>query len=296
MTSTSSAVAVAAPAKINLSLHVCGKRADGYHLLDSLVVFAGVGDRITAAPAETISLKITGPFGAALDGEQDNLVTRAARFLRAKYAVTPGVAQGAALTLEKNLPVASGIGGGSADAAATLVACGQLWGVDPKTFDDREIAAVLGADVPVCLRGVPAFMSGIGEVIDPAPPLPETWMVLVNPGEPLSTKAVFTALQGRFSQALDRAVLSHLADAKALAVALRTSHNDLMAPARELLPAVNTVLDTLEHAPGCLLARLSGSGPTCFGLFGSPQAAENAAKTIAAAQPSWWTAAAPILR
>jgi 4-diphosphocytidyl-2-C-methyl-D-erythritol kinase len=107
---------------------------------------------------------------------------------------------------------------------------------------------------------------------------------------------VFTALQGRFSQALDRAVLSNIADAKALALALRTSHNDLMAPARELLPAVNTVLDTLDHTPGCLLARLSGSGPTCFGLFGSAQAAENAAKTIAAARPSWWTAAAPMLR
>lgn len=287
-----SAVSVTAPAKINLSLHVCGKRADGYHLLDSLVIFADIGDRISVAPAADITLAIEGRFGAALTGESDNLVLRAARLLKTKY----NAAGGAAITLEKNLPVASGIGGGSADAAATLTACGQLWGVDPHAFSDSEIAAALGADVPVCLRGVPAFMSGIGEIIDAAPQLPDTWIVLVNPGEPLSTKAVFTALRGRFSKPLERAGLAGLPDAKALAEALRTSHNDLMAPARELLPAVNKVLDTLDRTQGCLLSRLSGSGPTCFGLFGSAEAAENAAKHIGAAQPYWWTAAGAVLK
>jgi 4-diphosphocytidyl-2-C-methyl-D-erythritol kinase len=286
------AVGVMAPAKINLSLHVTGKRDDGYHLLDSLVVFAGTGDHVTALPADDITLNITGPFGAALAGERDNLVTRAAKFLRAAHGIT----EGAAITLEKNLPVASGIGGGSADAAATLVACGNLWGVDPKLLNPTEVAAKLGADVPVCLRGVPAFMSGIGEVIDCAPQLPDAWLVLVNPGEPLATKDVFKALAGRFSKPMHRAGLDNLPHAKALTDILHTFHNDLMAPARELLPAVGEVLDTLAATPGCLLARLSGSGPTCFGVFATEEAAQSAAKSIAAAHPRWWTAPAPVLK
>jgi 4-diphosphocytidyl-2-C-methyl-D-erythritol kinase len=285
-------ITVAAPAKINLSLHVCGKRADGYHLLDSLVVFAGVGDGITVRPAETITLKITGPFGAALASEPDNLVLRAARLLAAKH----GIARGADITLEKNLPVASGIGGGSADAAATLTACGTLWDVDAQALDDREIAASLGADVPVCLRGIPAFMSGIGEIVEPAPLLPAAWLVLVNPGEPLSTKDVFKALQGRFSAPMQRDGVRNLRDAMALAEVLRNFHNDLMTPAKELLASVNAVLEALAATPGCLLARLSGSGPTCFGIFGDKRAAEDAAAHIQTAQPRWWTAAAPMLR
>ncbi len=292
MAGNQGAISVAAPAKINLSLHVCGKRTDGYHLLDSLVVFAGVGDRITVTPADTITLHITGPFGAALANEPDNLVLRAARLLAAKHGIT----HGADITLEKNLPVASGIGGGSADAAATLAACGQVWGVDAQALDDREIAASLGADVPVCLRGVPAFMSGIGEIVEPAPTLPAAWLVLVNPGEPLSTKDVFKALQGRFSAPTTRDGLRNLRDAKALTDVLQNFHNDLMAPAKELLASVTTVLDTLAATPGCLLARLSGSGPTCFGVFADQAAAEKAAAHIHGAQPRWWAAAAPRLR
>lgn len=285
-------ITVMAPAKINLCLHICGRRDDGYHLLDSLVVFAGVGDRISVTADADISLVITGPFGAALAGESDNLVLRAVRLLKAKHAI----ATGARITLEKNLPVASGIGGGSADAAATLMACGRLWDVDPTQLDDREVAASLGADVPVCLRAIPAFMGGIGEIIDAAPALPDAWLVLVNPGEPLSTKAVFTALRGRFSAPMTRAGLADLADAKALTDVMQHAHNDLMAPARELLPSVNTVLEALAQTPGCLLARLSGSGPTCFGVFGDANSAQNAAAALTAAQPCWWAAAAPMLK
>ena len=234
-------ISVTAPAKINLTLHVSGKRADGYHLLDSLVVFAGVGDTISVAPADTISLSVTGPFASSLANEPDNLVLRAARLL----AATHNVSAGAAITLEKNLPVASGIGGGSADAAATLKACQCLWYVDPNTIGDAGLAAKLGADVPVCLHGVPAFMSGIGEVIAPAPPLPPAWLVLVNPGLPLATKAVFGALNGRFAQPMIRADFEGLADAAALAVALKRYGNSLTVRALALLPAIGGVLKAL---------------------------------------------------
>jgi len=290
-TSHAGAISVTAPAKINLSLQVCGRRADNYHLLDSLVVFAGIGDAIRASAGEEISLVVTGPFGAALASEPDNLVLRAARLL----ARTHDISHGAHIALEKNLPVASGIGGGSADAAATLKACGRLWNVDPYALADADIAAALGADVPVCLRAMPAFMSGIGEIIAPSPPLPEAWLVLVNPGEPLATKAVFAALNGRYSAPMERRVFDHLKDAADLARALKLYSNDLMAPARELLPPVSAVIEALERTSGCLLARLCGSGPTCFGLFATAAAAHAAADEIRAARASWWVVAAPIL-
>ena len=237
------------------------------------------------------SLAITGPFGAALQAEPDNLVLRAARLLAATHKVT----KGAVLTLEKHLPVASGIGGGSADAAATLRACGELWNVDPRALSDAEIAAKLGADVPVCLHGKPAFMSGIGEIIDAAPRLPATWMVLVNPGVPLSTKTVFGALAGRFHAPMTRTDFAGLDTAMALAQVLKAYGNSLMAPAREQLPVIGSVLALIEATPGCLLARLSGSGPTCFGLYASAAQANAAAKHIKSVQNAWWTAAAPVL-
>jgi len=284
------AIGLMAPAKINLALHVCGKRADGYHLLDSLVVFAGVGDTITVTPNPTLRLTLTGPFGAALSSESDNLVLRAARML----AAARNVSAGAHIVLEKNLPVASGIGGGSADAAAALKACARLWKVTPG-FSDSEIAAALGADVPVCLKGIPAFMSGIGEIIDPAPALPTTWLLLVNPGLPLATKAVFGALAGRTSGPFVREDLAGLETPEALAKVLKGCRNDLMAPALESLPAIGAVISALEEAQGCLLACLSGSGPTCFGLFADETAARQAGVAIAAQHPSWWTAPAPML-
>ncbi len=286
------AITVMAPAKINLSLHVCGRRADGYHLLESLVVFAGVGDRITVSPADELRLTVEGPFAGALSQEPDNLVLRAARLLAGTLSPAPG----AAIILEKNLPVASGIGGGSADAAATLVACARLWRTDARAFSDQEIAAKLGADVPVCLAGVPAFMSGVGEIVAPAPALPEAALLLVNPGQPLATKAVFAALNGRLSTAPSRALFTGLADPVALAKALARADNDLAEPACDLMPEIIGVLAALAEIRGCLLARLSGSGPTCFGLFADLDQARRAGAILTAREPTWWVAAAPVLR
>ncbi len=279
-----------APAKINLALHVCGRRADGYHLLDSLVVFTGIGDRITVSESDTLQLEITGLFGSALSREPNNLVLRAARLLQD----VAGCSRGARIRLEKNLPVASGIGGGSADAAATLRACGALWNVDPAQISNARLAADLGADIPVCVHQKPAFMSGIGENIDTAPRLPTCWLVLVNPGRPLATKDVFAALPN-FSRPLARDSFNNLTAAADLADALKEHSNDLAGPAIALEPTIAATLATLENSPGCLLARLSGSGPTCFGLFADAQTAEKTAALIAAAQPDWWVAPTQIL-
>ena len=277
-----------APAKINLTLLVRGRRDDGYHLLDSLVVFADVGDVITAKTAKDVRITMRGPFVQALLGSPDNLVLRAARFLKTAYDVK----QGAEVALEKNLPVAAGIGGGSSDAAATLRACAQIWNVDLARFSDRDIAKALGADAPVCLRRRPTFMSGIGDVLEDAPPLPPAWLVLVNPGVPLATKDVFQALAGRYTTGDQRPDLTNVRDAAQLADALRGFGNDLAAPAVERLPVIGETLKAIESTHGCLLARLSGSGPTCFGLFADETTAKAAAAALKAQGLAWVSAAA----
>jgi 4-diphosphocytidyl-2-C-methyl-D-erythritol kinase len=269
----------AAPAKVNLALHVLGRRADGYHLLDSLVVFAGVGDRLAAEPEAALTLDLRGPFGAALAGEADNLVSRAARAL----AEANGIATGARLVLEKHLPVASGIGGGSADAAAALRVLARLWGCAPASPD---LALKLGADVPVCLAGRPARMGGVGEALAPAPALPPCGLALVNPGVAVSTPAVFRARAGGFSARLDLPP-GGWGDAATLAADLRRWGNDLQAPAVGLAPVIGEVIAALAATPGCLLARMSGSGATCFGLFATPAEAEAAAASQRRA--GWWT-------
>jgi 4-diphosphocytidyl-2-C-methyl-D-erythritol kinase len=282
-------VSVAAPAKINLALHVCGRRDDGYHLLDSLVAFAGVGDRVTACAASDFRLKITGAFAAGLSAEPDNLVLRAARWLAAKT----GTSQAAHLSLEKNLPIASGIGGGSSDAAAALMACADIWGAEIAHLPHDELAAQLGADVPVCLVRRPSIMRGIGEDVTVLASLPAAWLVLANPSLPLATKAVFGALRGRYSAALEP--MPVCADAADLAGYLARQRNDLAAPAVELMPMIAEVLDALSATPGCLLSRLSGSGPTCFGLYGTESGAKSAANALKTAHPAWWVAPTPML-
>ena len=277
-----------APAKINLYLHVVGRRDDGYHLLDSLVAFADVGDTLHAAPADTLSLAVTGPFAMALQAEPDNLVLRAARAL----AETAGVPPRARLTLEKHLPVASGIGGGSADAAAALRLLQRLWRCAPPVATLHHLALRLGADVPVCLRGQPARMGGIGERLDPAPALPPCGLLLVNPGVSLSTPEVFRARTGPFASAA--ALPPGWTDAAAMAATLRGLANDLETPARRLRPVIDDVLAAIAAQPDCLLARMSGSGATCFGLFPDPAAASRAADGLAGF--GWWCRGGALLR
>jgi 4-diphosphocytidyl-2-C-methyl-D-erythritol kinase len=264
-----------APAKLNLSLSVVGKRADGYHLLESLVAFADIGDRLTADVAPEFSLAIDGPFASRLDAGADNLVSRAASLFAERLRRRPDVA----LRLTKNLPVASGIGGGSADAAATLRALSILWAAPIPA----DLPAKLGADVPVCVAGVPAWMTGIGEIVAPAGALPDWGVVLVNPGVALATPAVFKARTGAFSTGGKFA--PNLAT-------IAAAGNDLEAPAIALVPAIADVLAGLRGLPGIRVARMSGSGATCFGLFDGPEAAALAAKALKAKAPSaWWIAA-----
>jgi 4-diphosphocytidyl-2-C-methyl-D-erythritol kinase len=273
-----------APAKINLHLHVVGRRGDGYHLLDSLVVFAGVGDWLEVSPAPDLSLTVTGPFAAGLAAEADNLVLRAAHGL----AELAGVRATGALVLEKNLPVASGIGGGSADAAAALRLLCRFWDVAPAL---DGLAQRLGADVPVCLAGRPAMMSGVGEVLAPAPGLPAAGLVLVNPGIAVATPAVFRARSGGFSTSA-RFPEGGWDGTEGLVRALSRTRNDLEAPASSLAPPIGDALAALAARPGCLLARMSGSGATCFGLFATAQAARDAAERIH--RDGWWVWGGPM--
>ncbi|MBY0335235.1 MAG: 4-(cytidine 5'-diphospho)-2-C-methyl-D-erythritol kinase [Acetobacteraceae bacterium] len=266
----------AAPAKVNLYLHVTGRRPDGYHLLDSLAVFGPAADRVSAGAGEGLTLTLDGPFGVALQAEADNLVLRAARLL----AESAGVEPRAALRLTKRLPVASGIGGGSADAAAALRALARLWGVSVPL---EPLAAKLGADVPVCVASRPARMRGVGEVLDAAPGLPRCALLLVNPGVALPTPEVFWARQGGFRP--EAALPASWPDAEAMARDLRALANDLEPPAIALRPVIAEVLAAIAAQPGCLLARMSGSGATCFGLFADAALAEAAARALPAA---WW--------
>jgi 4-diphosphocytidyl-2-C-methyl-D-erythritol kinase len=270
-----------APAKINLYLHVTGRRADGYHLLDSLVTFAEVGDLLHAEPADSLSLRVDGPFAPALAGEPDNLVLRAARALAAEAGVTAG----ARLVLEKRLPVASGIGGGSADAAATLRVLCRLWRLTPPAAALARLATTLGADVPVCLAGRTARMGGIGERLESAPPLPGCGVVLVNPGIAVETAEVFRARQGAWSESAT--LLPAWDDAAAMAADLAQLRNDLEPAAVTLRPVIGDVLADLAATPGCLLARMSGSGATCFALYADSAAARLAAGRIE--RPEWWS-------
>ena len=281
----------AAPAKVNLYLHVVGRRADGYHLLDSLTVFAGPGDRIAARPADELTLEIDGPFAPALAATpaDDNLVLRAARMLRR----AGGGRAGAAIRLTKTLPVAAGIGGGSADAAAALRALTRLWDLRPASEDLARLALKLGADVPVCLSSRAAFMGGIGDALAPAPALPAGHLLLVNPGVAVATKAVFAARGAPFSAPARFAAPP--ADVAGLAALLAARRNDLEAPARRIAPEAAASGVALAAEPGCLLARMSGSGATWFGLFADERSARDAARRIAGFHPNWWIAASPLL-
>jgi 4-diphosphocytidyl-2-C-methyl-D-erythritol kinase len=268
-----------APAKLNLALHVRHRRPDGYHELETLFAFCRDGDLIELEPAPENHFTITGPFAAALTEADpspwtDNLVTRAADAVAAAY----GIAQTHRITLTKNLPVASGIGGGSADAAATLRALARLHVVPPADPKLLAIAANLGSDVPACLLGRATLGRGRGDALEPIAGLPGTPVLLVNPGVPVSTAAVFARWDG-----VDR---GGIAEGDLLARA-RAGRNDLEPPARALAPAIDRVLELLATAPGVLLARMSGSGATCFALFETETARTAAARTARA--EGWWS-------
>ena len=275
-------IRVEAPAKLNLYLHVTGRRADGYHELDSLVTFTALTDTLEIAPADALALTVSGPFADAL-GTGENLAIRAAAALAQRFGRPADVR----IALHKRVPVAAGLGGGSADAAAVLRGLARLWRLGPEHTDDlREVALGLGADVPVCLDSRAAYMAGIGEALSAPPPLPPCGVLLVNPGVPVPTGAVFAERRGPFSAA-DR-FCEIPTDAPALASLLRTRRNDLEPPARARVPAIDRVLARLAASPGCLLARMSGSGGTCFGLFADEAAAADAAGAIGGERPGWW--------
>ena len=269
--------AVLAPAKVNLALHVTGRRPDGYHLLDSLVTFADVGDQLTFAADDQLVLNVQGPEAAALADAPDNLILRAARC----FGPT---GQGARITLDKRLPVASGIGGGSADAAATVRALARMWG---RPHPDPADLAVLGADVPVCVLGRSCRMGGIGAELAPVPQLPPLWAVLANPRIAGPTPAVFAALTCREGAPMP-ASLPRWTTAPELASWLVCQRNDLELPARSIAPEISSVLERLSVLPEVLLSRMSGSGATCFGLFASAAAATRAADLLRRACPAWW--------
>jgi 4-diphosphocytidyl-2-C-methyl-D-erythritol kinase len=279
----SSLLADIAPAKINLTLRVIGRRADGYHELESLVVFADVADRLTLVPGAGMGLAVTGPFAAACGAATDNLVPKAARELEMRL---PDLASGH-FRLDKHLPVAAGIGGGSSDAAAALRLLARANGIRP---DDRrlaESARAVGADVPVCLDPRPRIMRGAGEILSAPFGLPPLPAVLANPRVPTATRDVFRAFAGMHGSAapLDNPPRSGLIDY------LQAHGNDLTAAAITCVPAIGDVLDALGALPGAQLARMSGSGSTCSALFDSPDAARAAAARLTTARPDWWVAA-----
>lgn len=266
-----------APAKINLSLHVTGQRADGYHLLDSLVAFADVGDRVRVMPADALSLEVTGPLAEGVPADDSNLAMRAARLFDHPVAIT----------LDKHLPMAAGLGGGSSDAAATLYAMADLLGTQTLPAGAVE----LGADVRVCLARQAARMRGIGDEVVPVEGFPPLAAVLANPGVAVSTPEVFAALTDKQNPPMPKRIPRWRAAWSAIDW-IAKQRNDLEAPAQAVAPAIGTVLAALGALPEARLARMSGSGATCFALFDDQDAAAAAASALAAAQPGWWVTAA----
>ena len=281
-----------APAKINLALHVTRRREDGYHDLESLVVFADLADEIEAVPASADSLTIVGPFSPGLGAGEANLVSRAVAAFRARWP--EAVPTGLALRLTKNLPVAAGIGGGSADAAAALRLMASQSTQAIAVSELSDLAARLGADVPACLVSAPLLARGVGELLETLPEFPALHIVLVNPMVPLATADVFRRLRAHDNYPLP-ALPSPLTRPAQLGLWLAETRNDLQPPAVKLVPVIGEIVDYLAAAQGCMLARMSGSGATVFGLFGSAGQAHQAAQLMRAQNPEHWVAAAPLL-
>ena len=282
----------AAPAKINLALHVTGRRPDGYHSLEMLVAFAEVGDELEATSAKKDSLSIAGPFAAGLGNGETNLVLRALSAFRQRW---PGaLPDGLALRLAKNLPIAAGLGGGSADAAAALRLFAAMADTDIGFADLLDLSRGLGADVPMCLYSRPAEVRGIGEIVLPLKHFPACHIVLVNPLVPVVTADVFRRLERRDNPGLPD-VGDPLMRPAQLGLWLDETRNDLESPAIAMVPAIGDLIDRLDGASGCILSRMSGSGATVFGLFGSSAQAHQAAHDLRETWPGYWVAAAPLI-
>lgn len=278
-----------APAKVNLYLHITGKRGNGYHELDSLVSFTDIGDTIHIENSDQLSFSTCGPFGQAFSASDietlphsPNLVIRAVWALARLADINPSVK----IRLEKNLPLASGIGGGSADAAATIWGLCEFWNLPRNLPGLKDALVELGADVPVCYTCETARISGIGEIIEPCPELPEIPIVLVNPAKPCPTKDVFRIYSGAYRKQI--LLPRQHNDITGFIDFLNAQSNDLENAARKIVPEIGNALNALSSDEDCLLARLSGSGATCFGLFETPTQAQNAARKIAADNPDWW--------
>lgn len=281
-----------APAKVNLALHVTRRREDGLHDLESLVVFAGITDELEAVPADADRLAIVGPFAGGLGNGESNLVLRATAAFRARWP--EAAPTGLALRLTKNLPVAAGIGGGSADAAAALRMMAALADRPIPVAELSDLAAGLGADVPACLLSRPLIARGVGELLSPLPEFPECHIVLVNPMVPLATADVFRRLRAHDNYPLPD-LPSPMTRPAQLGIWLAETRNDLQPPAVKLVPVIGDIVAQLAEAPGCIVARMSGSGATVFGLFGSSGQAHQAAQVMRASHPDHWVAAAPLI-
>ncbi|WP_181699210.1 4-(cytidine 5'-diphospho)-2-C-methyl-D-erythritol kinase [Chthonobacter albigriseus] len=279
-----------ARAKVNLALHVTGRREDGYHLLDTLVVFPAIGDVLSVSAADELALVVDGPGAADLadTAHEANLVMRAARGMA---EIAGPRAFGVTIRLEKHLPVAAGLGGGSADAAATIRMLARLWDIDVADPRVEALALTLGADVPMCLHSRPLRARGIGEAVEPVEIAGDLGILIVNPRVPVPTPSVFRALARRDNPAMREPVGSGRSD---LIAHLRDSRNDLEPAAIAVEPLVARLLQDLHGLEGRLLARMSGSGATCFALFEHAEAARDAGRRLAAERPDWWIRSAPL--
>jgi len=276
-----------APAKINLFLHIIGKLPNGYHALESLFVFANQGDRLQFQPASHLTLEVTGPFHDALTdaAPEHNLVYKAALALQK----ISGTTKGAKITLEKNIPIAAGLGGGSSDAATTIRSLMALWELDIPEPELYALATSLGADIPSCLYGKACYVEGLGEKLTPIT-FPKVPLVLVTPPCAISTIWSYQQIRPPYTASLEHFPTA-FEDMDGLVQLLSSTQNDMAAAAHSKEPMIHEVLDALATSEGCLLSRLSGSGPTCYGLFENIEAADHAATQLQQEHPDWWSCA-----
>ena len=282
-------LSIFAPAKINLYLHVTGRLDNGYHTLDSLIGFADIGDRVEITPSPDFQFEVDGPYARSFQPKEldsspssSNLVTQAAWALSRATQKVPNIYA----RLTKNLPLGSGLGGGSSDAAAIIWGLLEWWGLPKNMPYLNGLMARLGADIPVCLNCQSARIRGIGDILDPVPDIPEMPIVLVYPGRPCPTADVFMRYQGSFKEPVP--LPETFGSIDRFATFLATVDNDLMEAACEIVPEINNVIQALETQKGCKIARMSGSGSSCFALFGNEADARNAAVTLADENPDWW--------